>query len=133
MQQEKPSEIYESPYYSEIKDQETTYTTKNIPQVASNVLPTETSISSLKNITRPPTNSSSASGTIFVSGPWKYHYKQYNQYFGPFSQELHFNSRDKTVIGHGVDNVGQYALNGTFSEATGQIEMRQTYRVCLLL
>jgi hypothetical protein len=72
-------------------------------------------------------------GNIFVSGHWKYHYKQYNQYYGPFPQELHFNSRDKTVIGHGADNVGQYALNGTFLEATGQIEMRQTYRVCLLL
>lgn len=70
---------------------------------------------------------------IFASGHWKYHYRQYNQYHGPFPQELHFNSRDKTVVGHGMDNVGEYALNGTFSEATGEIEMRQSYRVCLLL
>lgn len=89
-----------------------------------------------KRHTRPSTNSQSAAGSIFISGHWKYHYKQYkqyNQYYGPFPQEPHFNSRDKTVVGHGVDNVDQYALNGTYSEATGQIEMRHTYPVRLLL
>jgi hypothetical protein len=68
-----------------------------------------------------------------VSGLWKYQYKQYNQYYGPFPHQLDFNSMTRTLYGYGEDNVGQYVLNGSFSEATGQIEMIQHYQVGLLL
>ncbi|CAF1121877.1 unnamed protein product [Adineta ricciae] len=66
---------------------------------------------------------------IFESGLWNYGYKQFNQFFGPFRQQVTFNRQTKTVHGYGRDNVGQYILNGTFSERTGQIRMTQTYQL----
>ncbi|CAF3378806.1 unnamed protein product [Rotaria sp. Silwood1] len=54
--------------------------------------------------------------TIFVSGLWKYQYYQYNQWYGPFQQQLVFNPMTRTINGYGQDNVGQYVLNGSFSE-----------------
>ncbi|CAF2391996.1 unnamed protein product [Rotaria sp. Silwood2] len=35
----------------------------------------------------------------------------------------------RTLSGYGQDNVGQYVLNGSFSEDTGKIEMAQRYQI----
>ena len=67
--------------------------------------------------------------TVFISGTWQYRYNQYNQWFGPFRQQLNFNPSTGTLTGYGQDNVGQYLLSGSFSDTTGQIEMIQHYRV----
>jgi len=132
------SEMADSDYYSEITDQETTFVPKEMTRMVSDIHPTgvfmkKITILYLKSTARPTANSQTAQEYIFVSGLWNYQYKQYNQYYGPFPHQLHFNSRDKTLQGYGEDNVGQYVLGGTFSETTGQIEMTQSYQVRLLL
>ena len=74
-----------------------------------------------------------AQDTIFISGLWEYQYQQYNQIFGPFQQEIIFNPKTRKLQGQGADNVGQYVLNGSFSEVTGEIEMTQQYHVSFFL
>ncbi|UJR17053.1 hypothetical protein I4U23_003950 [Adineta vaga] len=103
----------------EFKEEKTN--SREIPIVTKNVpIPTTP---------QPAVNIPSAQKTIFVSGLWNYAYKQYNQIYGPFPQELIFNPNTRTLQGRGRDNVGDYVLNGTFSEGTGKIKMTQTYQL----
>ncbi len=40
-----------------------------------------------------------------------------------------FNPYNKTIEGYGVDNVGEFALNGFYSRDTLQIKIVQLYKV----
>ena len=75
------------------------------------------------------TNSHQRRENIFISGLWQYQYNQYNQWFGPFQHQIAFNPMTKTLQGYGEDNVGQYALGGSFSVSKGRIELIQQYQV----
>lgn len=75
------------------------------------------------------TNSHERRENIFISGLWQYQYNQYNQWFGPFQHQITFNLMTKTLQGYGEDNVGQYALGGSFSVSKGRIELIQQYQV----
>jgi hypothetical protein len=128
--QQKTLKMIDGDPHIEITSRETTPVTKNIPPMVSDLFRQRDSILYLKSTTA---KSQLVQENIFVSGLWKYQYQQYNQYHGPFPHQLVFNPKTRTLHGYGEDNVGQYVLNGSFSEATGQIEMIQHYQVGFLL
>ncbi|CAF0871686.1 unnamed protein product [Rotaria sp. Silwood1] len=107
-------EIVDDDQYIGITNRETSRKTKDTPHMST---------------ARTIINYQQTQDTIFVSGLWKYQYYQYNQWYGPFQQQLVFNPMTRTINGYGQDNVGQYVLNGSFSEVTGKIEMTQRYQI----
>ncbi|CAF3346232.1 unnamed protein product [Rotaria socialis] len=112
--QQKPSGIVDGSQRIERKHRETSIETNKVPYM---------------NPAKENQNGYQAAENIFVSGLWLYRYYQYNQWFGPFQQQIVFNPMTKTLNGCGVDNVGQYLLNGSFSVETGQLEMMQHYQI----
>ncbi len=69
------------------------------------------------------------SDNIFVNGPWWNSFYQYGQWHGPFPHFMSFNPYNNTIEGYGVDRVGEYVLNGSYSRNTLQIMIVQSYKV----
>jgi hypothetical protein len=69
---------------------------------------------------RPPNN-------IFVNGTWSLRYSQHGTWYGPFKQQITFDSNSNTLVGNGKSNFGQFILKGTFSKDTNRIDIIQTY------
>ncbi|CAF3620375.1 unnamed protein product [Rotaria sordida] len=112
--QRKTFEMADDDQHIGITSWETSRKTNNVPHMSA---------------ARTALNFQQAQENIFVSGLWKYQYYQYNQWHGPFQHQLVFNPMTRTLNGYGQDNVGQYVLNGSFSEVTGKIEMTQRYQI----
>ncbi|CAF1308996.1 unnamed protein product [Adineta steineri] len=96
--------------------------------IAARQVPPSGKNSPFVNTARSAGNIEQAQQSVFISGLWNYAYNQYNLAYGPFPHQLVFNSTTRKLHGYGEDNVGQYILNGTFSEENRQMEMTQSYQ-----
>jgi hypothetical protein len=63
-----------------------------------------------------------------VDGTWSLRYSKYGAWYGPFIQQMTFNSNNNGINGKGENNVGKFILRGTFSKGTNQINIIQTYK-----
>ena len=61
----------------------------------------------------------------FIDGLYSGYYKQYNRNYPMKSFEMKFN--DGVVTGHGDDCVGEYRINGIYSDKTGEMAISKTY------
>jgi hypothetical protein len=66
---------------------------------------------------------------IFTSGLWYNRYSQFGVWHGPFQHLMTFNPYNNTITGSGVNDVGEFTMNGYYSRATLQIMMNLAYKV----
>ena len=64
----------------------------------------------------------------FQTGLWSSVYYQYGTAHGPHSWSLSFDRGASTVSGQGRDDVGSFAINGTFSLETHRMGLTKTYQ-----
>lgn len=76
-----------------------------------------------------PKSSQISSDDIFSNGIWLNRYYQYGLWHGPFQHRMSFDESTNRLTGYGEDNVGRFVLNGSYSKATRQINLVQSYIV----
>lgn len=64
----------------------------------------------------------------FESGIWTSRYYQYGTWHGPQELFLSFDPQMTKITGSGWDDVGQFTVEGTFSEITRRIGLTKTYK-----
>ncbi|CAF1046991.1 unnamed protein product [Adineta steineri] len=68
-------------------------------------------------------------GYQFQSGIWSTHYHQYCRWHGLFRCSLSFNSQLMKVSGSGVDHIGSFTIDGTYSNETRRIGLTKQYEI----
>ncbi|CAF3595305.1 unnamed protein product [Adineta steineri] len=68
-------------------------------------------------------------GYQFQSGTWSGQYYQYGGWHGPYRCSLSFNSQLMNVSGSGVDDIGSFTIDGTYSNETHRIGLTKQYQL----
>lgn len=66
---------------------------------------------------------------VFQSGMWCSSYYQYGAWHGPYQLSLSFNSHAMSVNGSGWDDIGEYRIDGIFSDRTGRMGLTKYYKL----
>ncbi|CAF1582298.1 unnamed protein product [Didymodactylos carnosus] len=67
--------------------------------------------------------------TKFPSGLWNGYYHQYGQWNALPNHSLTFNKSNQTVTGYGSDNIGDYTVEGTWSDKTLRMAITKQYKL----
>ncbi|CAF3251133.1 unnamed protein product [Rotaria sp. Silwood2] len=64
----------------------------------------------------------------FESGVWSSQYYQYDAWHGPHRLSLSFDSETLKVTGNGLDDIGDYEVEGIYSATTHRMGLTKKYR-----
>ncbi|CAF0873525.1 unnamed protein product [Adineta ricciae] len=76
----------------------------------------------------PSTDNQNVDRNPFESGLWSNRYYQYNSWHGPFHFRLLFDPETPTVTGNGIDDVGEYEIEGMYSRKSNRMGLIKNYR-----
>ncbi|CAF2814763.1 unnamed protein product [Rotaria sp. Silwood2] len=66
---------------------------------------------------------------LFQSGQWESQYFQYSKWHGPYQIELSFDALQSKVTGSGLDDIGMYSIEGTYSTQSRRMGLTKTYQL----
>lgn len=65
---------------------------------------------------------------VFQSGVWSSQYFQYGSWHGPHEFLLSFDSQSMKIIGSGSDDVGEFTIDGIYSNQTYRVGLTKQYQ-----
>lgn len=65
---------------------------------------------------------------VFQTGIWSSRYYQHGRWHGPHQMHLAFNGRTMGFTGSGCDDVGEYTIDGIFSDKTQRMGLTKYYK-----